>query len=75
MFLTKRLINGVKKHVFPMFCLVTMNTKGSICCRCPRCTYLHDWMEFLDALRKTQAIADDPYWEVPRDGAVYHCKT
>jgi hypothetical protein len=32
-------------------------------------------MVFLDALRKAQVIADDPHWEVPRDGAVYHCKT
>jgi len=45
--------------------------KGSHTTDRPGCTYLQDWMEFLDALRKARTMAADPNWEVPRDGVIY----
>lgn len=35
--------------------------------------YAWDWAEFLDALRIARRIADEPYWEPPENGIVYHC--
>lgn len=46
--------------------------KGSHTADRPGCAYLHDWMEFIDALRKAREIVADPHWELPRASVIHH---